>query len=161
MIRASQCRQFTVDHKEMSKCVCLQPLNDPPWPHNYESPQFRPCIKTIYSLLLLWESIQVLKRCFFPPPTNAPSGGFTSDEGAASVCQQISLPVMQVCPDRNSVNQPEAADDDIPASLSQVMNGSVKSRALAQEACWAFSHVAANKRQFGWFFWCFMCMPVT
>lgn len=62
------------------------------------------------------------------------------------VCQQISLPVMQVCPDRNSVNQPEAADDDIPASPSQVMSGSVKSRALAQEVCWAFSHVCSKQK---------------
>lgn len=145
-IRASQCRQFTVDHKEMSKCVCLQPLNDPPWPRNDKSPQFRPCIKTIYS----WCYYESLFRFsgFFPPQMHLLEVSHQMKVQHV-VCQQISLPVMQVCPDRNSVNQPEAADDDIPASPSQVMNGSVKSRALAQEVCWAFSHVAANKRQFG------------
>lgn len=68
---------------------------------------------------------------------------------------------MQVCPDRNSANQPEAADDGISVSLSQVTNGSVKSRAVAQEASWAFSHVAANKRHFLWFSSSFICMPIT
>lgn len=65
---------------------------------------------------------------------------------------QTALSVMQACPDRNSGNQPEAADDDISVSLCQVMNGSVKSRALAQESSWAFSHAAASKRQPLWFF---------
>lgn len=48
------------------------------------------------------------------------------------------------------LNQQQSADDDICVCLSQVMNASVKNRALAQESSWAFSHVAADKKQFLW-----------
>lgn len=102
-----------------------------------KDPESRLWMKPIYSLLFLWDSI---KTVVF---TNAPS--------AAWVCQHIyqtTLPVMQVCPDRNSVNEPEAADDDISVFLSQMMSGSVKSRALAREASWAFSHVASKQKAF-------------